>query len=278
MDPNRAFSLAPDLVAYYAEGREQERLRTLFRLEFVRTQELLARFLPPPPARILDVGGGTGIYALWLLERGYEVDLVDPMPLHVEQATAAGVPRASLGDARRLEFDDGCADAVLLLGPLYHLTHGEDRLAALREARRVVAAGGVVCGAMISRLASTWDGLSLRFLDDPGFEEIVERDVADGIHLNPTRRHGWFTTAYFHWPEEAAAELTAAGWTVEALIAIEGPAEFLPDIDARLDDPARRDQLLRAIRRIEAEPSLLGATSHLLAIARNGAPARRAGA
>jgi len=79
-------------------------------------------------------------------------------------------------------------------------------------------------------------------------------------------------------PEEAAAELTAAGWTIEALIAIEGPAEFLPDIDARLDDPARRDQLLRAIRRVEAEPSLLGATSHLLAVGRNGVPARRAGA
>jgi len=277
VDPNRAFSLAPDLVAYYAEGREQERLRTLFRLEFVRTQELLARFLPPPPARILDVGGGTGIYALWLLERGYEVDLVDPMPLHVEQAQAAGVPRVSLGDARRLEFDDGCADAVLLLGPLYHLTRGEDRLAALREARRVVDPGGVVCGAVISRFASTWDGLCLGFLDEPGFEEIVERDVAEGIHLNPTRRPGWFTTAYFHWPEEAAAELTAAGWAIEALIAIEGPAEFLPDIDARLDDPARRDQLLRAIRRVEAEPSLLGATSHLLAVGRNSALRTRAG-
>jgi SAM-dependent methyltransferase len=277
VDPDSSFSLDSDLVAYYDEGREQERLRTLFRLEFVRTQELLARFLPPPPARILDVGGGAGIYALRLLERGYDVDLVDPMPLHVDQAKAAGVLRASLGDARRLDFGDGCADAVLLLGPLYHLTRGEDRLAALREARRVVVPGGVVCGAVISRFASTWDGLCLGFLDAPGFEEIVEHDVAEGIHLNPTRRPGWFTTAYFHWPDEATTELAAAGWAVEALIAIEGPAEFLPDLDARLDDSARRDQLLRAIRRVEAEPSLLGATSHLLVVGRNGAPVRRGG-
>ena len=84
--------------------------------------------------------------------------------------------------------DDGCADAVLLLGPLYHLTGGEDRVAASREARRVVAPNGVVCGAVISRFASTWDGPCWRFLDEPGFEEIVERDVAEGIHLNPTRR------------------------------------------------------------------------------------------
>jgi ubiquinone/menaquinone biosynthesis C-methylase UbiE len=269
MDPGSTFSLDPEAVAYYEEGREKDRLRTIGRLEFLRTQELLARFLPAPPARVLDVGGGAGIHALPLLERGYEVHLVDPMPLHVEQARAAGVRHASVGDARRLEVDDAWADGALLLGPLYHLTRREDRIGALREAYRVVRSGGVLCAAVISRFASTYDGLVRGFLDELGFEEIVERDVAEGVHLNPTRRPGWFTTAYFHHPDEIAEELVSADWEVAAVVAIEGPGAFLPDVDHRLDDAERRERLLRAVRRVEADASVLGATGHLLAVARH---------
>lgn len=261
--------LDPEVVAYYEEGREEERLRTIGRLEFLRTQELLARFLPAPPARVLDVGGGAGIHALPLLQRGYEVVLIDPIPLHVRQAKAAGVRRASVGDARHLEVDDACVDAALLLGPLYHLTRREDRIAALGEAHRVVRRGGVLCAAVISRFASTFDGLVRGFLDELGFEEIVERDLAEGVHLNPTHRRGWFTTAYFHHPREIAEELVAAGWEVAATVAIEGPGALLSDLDHRLDDSERRARLLRAIRRIEADPSVLGATGRLLSVARH---------
>ncbi|MGH9049281.1 MAG: class I SAM-dependent methyltransferase [Acidimicrobiia bacterium] len=267
MEPRSEPTLDPDVVAYYDAGNEERRLTTIGRLEFVRTQELLTRFLPSPPARVVDVGGGAGIHALPLVERGYELHLVDPMPLHVERARAAGVRNATIGDARRLELDDAWADAALLLGPLYHLTRRDDRIAALREAYRVVRAGGVLCAAVISRFASTLDGLVRGFLDEAGFEEIVERDVAEGVHLNPTRREGWFTTAYFHHPGEVGDELAAAGWEVTSVVAVEGPAALLRDVDDRLDDHERRERLLRATRRIEADPSMLGATGHLLAAA-----------
>ncbi len=46
-------------------------------IEKLRTQELLHRYLPPPPGLILDIGGGAGVYAFWLAERGYQVHLVD---------------------------------------------------------------------------------------------------------------------------------------------------------------------------------------------------------
>lgn len=261
-------SLDPEVVAYYEEGREEERLRTIGRLEFLRTQELLVRFLPPPPGLVVDVGGGAGIHALPLLERGYDVHLIDPMPLHVQQAKAAGIRLATVGDARHLEIEDARVDAVLLLGPLYHLVRREDRITALREAHRVVRRGGVLCAAVISRFASTFDGLVRGFLDEVGFEDIVQRDLAEGIHLNPTRRQGWFTTAYFHHPREIAEEVVAAGWEVVTTVAIEGAGALLSDVDHRLDDAERRKRLLRAISRIEADPSVLGATGHLLAVAR----------
>ena len=254
------------MSAYYAAGEELDRLSGWGRLEFVRTQVLLARHLPSPPALVHDVGGGPGAYAQWLVENGYEVRLLDPVELHVEQAAARRVS-AQVGDARALPFPDGSADAVLLLGPLYHLHDRDDRLRALVEARRVLRPGGVLAAAGISRFASTIDGLFRGYLGDPEFERIVEQDLRDGRHTNPERRPEWFTTAYLHLPDELRDEVAAAGFAVEAVVGVEGPGAFLADVDDWLDDAQRRDALLRAIARIEAQPSLLGASPHILVIA-----------
>lgn len=255
------------MAAYYAQGAERERLATIGALERARTEVLLERFLPPPPAVVLDVGGGPGAYATWLAGRGYDVELLDVVPLHVAQAREAGVA-AREGDARELPWTDAHAGAVLLLGPLYHLRERADRVAALREAARVTAPGGVVLAAAISRFAPLLDGLHKDFLVDARFEERVALDLRDGRHENPERVPGWFTTAYFHRPEELPGEMTDAGLRFEALLAVEGPAEFLPDVRERLEDPARRALLLRTIERVEAEPALLGASPHLLAVGR----------
>jgi ubiquinone/menaquinone biosynthesis C-methylase UbiE len=74
---------------------------------------------------VLDVGGAAGAYALPLAAEGYEVHLVDPVSLHVEQARAASdgqpdapVASAQVGDARELSFADGSADSVLMLPAL----------------------------------------------------------------------------------------------------------------------------------------------------------------
>src|SRR5262249_7357408 len=164
------------------------------------------------------VGGGPGVYACWLARLGHEVHLVDAVPLHVEQAREASrrqpdhpLASAAAGDARRLDRPDGSADAVLLLGPLYHLTDLADRLAGWREAGRVLKPGGVVLAAAISRFASTLDGLRLGSFDDPAFARIAERDLLDGQHRNPTDNAMYFTTAYFHRPEELKAEAEEAG-------------------------------------------------------------------
>ena len=121
---DRRLPVMPDLEdpirRYYDAGRERERLAA-DPLERDRTQRLLERFLPPAPARVADVGGGPGHYAAWLGERGYEVELLDPMPLHLEQAAETGVAPTVLGDARELPWRDGSFHAVLLFGPLYHL-------------------------------------------------------------------------------------------------------------------------------------------------------------
>src|SRR5687768_17252347 len=153
---------AEEVAAYYALGLERGRLAGgEGALEFARTQALLGRYLPPPPAVVADVGGGPGRYAVWLAELGYRVHLVDPVPLHVEQARIAARSRpgvalagVEVGDARTLRLPDASVDAVLLLGPLYHLPERHERLQALAEARRVCRQGGVIIAAAISRYAS----------------------------------------------------------------------------------------------------------------------------
>lgn len=265
-----------DMAGFYARDLERDRLaRGDGALEFARTTTLLERYLPGPASDVIDVGGGPGRYALWLAARGYRVHLVDPVPLHVEQARSAsasqpgkGLASAEIGDARELRLPDESADAVLLLGPLYHLPERDDRIRALSEARRVCRPGGVVIAAAISRFASAIDGLRGGYLTDSAFAGIVAGDLRDGRHRNPTGNPAYFTTAYFHRPEELAAEFDAAGLTHEETLAVEGIAWLLPDLDQWLADDARRGVLLSMLAQLEAEPALMGASAHLLSVAR----------
>lgn len=262
------------IVNFYGEADEDSRLRTgWFQLEHARTQELILRHLPPPPANVIDAGGGSGIYACWLAELGHRVHLVDAVPKHVAQARAASAsqpqhPLASVevGDARHLDHPNSSAKAVLLLGPLYHLIEKEDRLACLREAHRVLTPGGIVWAAGISHFASLLDSLTHGFFDDPAFAPIVERDLEDSQHRNPTGNPLYFTDAYFHRPGELSRELLAAGFQVLEIVAIEGPGWLARDFDRVWNDPAQRERLLHVARKVEKEPSILGATSHIMAI------------
>lgn len=258
---------------YESEIVEAERLtRGAGQLELLRTQEVIRRHLPPGPLRIHDVGGGAGAHAEWLADDGHAVHVTDPMPNHVEavQRLARGDRRitAEVGDARSLAAENDSADAVLLLGPLYHLTDRSDRLRALREAGRVVRPGGPVFVAAISRFASLLDGLSREFLFDPGFRSIVEQDLRTGQHRNPDRVPHWFTTAYFHHPSELPAEATAAGLDCTEVVGVEGVAGWFGDVFEHWDDAACRDAILFAARAVESEPSLIGASTHLLMVAR----------
>src|SRR4051812_5026284 len=137
-----------EINRYYQEVAEEGRLTAgPSQLEFARTKEVVLRYLPPPPATVLDVGGAAGAYALWLAERGYRMHLIDAVPRLVEEARRRSeasphrIATCQVGDARELAFPDGVADAVLLLGPLYHLTEVAERLRALREACRVLRPG-----------------------------------------------------------------------------------------------------------------------------------------
>jgi SAM-dependent methyltransferase len=270
--------LDPTIRSYYEQTPEEHRLESgAFRLEAIRTRELIQRHLQAPPATVLDVGGAGGAYAFWLAELGYRVHLVDAVPRLVEVARTRNARAAhplaacSIGDARALDQPDDSADAMLLLGPLYHLIDVAERRAALREAARVLRPGGVLIAAGISRFASILDGLTRELLSDPEFERMVERDLGSGVHLNQTTRLDYFTTAFFHRPEELYRDVAEAGFQVEGLYGIEGLGGNLSDLDERWKDSVRREMILRVARALESEPSVIGCSAHLLAVGRKAA-------
>jgi len=262
-----------DIIAHYEDIDEGQRITSgLGELELLRTQEIIRRHLLPTPQRVLDVGGAKGVYAAWLAEQGHDVHLVDLVPQHVDAALALsvgpGTITAEVGDARRLAVPDGSFDAALVLGPLYHLVERDDRLRALGEARRAVRPGSFVFVAAISRFASLFDGLARGFLFDPDFRSMVFSDLRDGRHLNPERRANWFTTAYFHRPEELHQEVLDAGLDPLELVGVEGLAGWLPSLAERWSDDNSRDAIMHSARVLEREPSVLGVSAHLLVVAR----------
>ena len=268
--------LAREILKHYEGTQEQARLGTHSgQLEFYRTKEIISRHLPRKRAVILDIGGGPGRYALWLAKLGHTVHLVDPVPLHIEQAKAASdaqrgkhLAGARVGDARSLTFADESADRVLLLGPLYHLVKRKDRVKALSEAYRTLKPGGLLFAAVISRFASAFDGLLRNFVKDPKFFRIVQRDLQDGQHRNPGNNPRYFTTAFFHHPDELRIEVEEAGFAPPQLYGLEGPGWLVGNFEQYWSDAKLRARLLTIVRSVETEPTLMGQSAHILAVAR----------
>ncbi len=117
----------------------------------VRHQQLLEH-LPPPPARVLDVGGGAGHQSFPLAQAGYDVTLLDSSPAMLDKARQ-GLARLPGAAQRRVTFlraDGENADeavhgerfaAVLCHGVLGYL---EDPEPLVTQLCRCADAGGVV--------------------------------------------------------------------------------------------------------------------------------------
>ncbi|MFH0907603.1 MAG: methyltransferase domain-containing protein [bacterium] len=265
-------TIVKEIADFYNAGKEVGRLfQGLGRMEFARLQELMQRYLPPAPAVVADVGGGPGTYACWLATQGYEVHLIDPVPLHVQQARQASEqqpshPMASVevGDARQLTLPDASVDVVFLHGPMYHLTEKSDRLLALAEARRVLRSDGVLLAVAITGYASTLVGVIKGWVWDPAYMGMIREEISTGQHRCPDN---WklFTTSFFHHPDQLKSEIEEAGFRHHVTLGIQGPGWMAPDFEAAWKDDARRQALLQVARLMEHEPVH---SPHMVAVAR----------
>ena len=259
------------LLSYYELGEERGRLtHARGALEFERSKELVERFLPPCPAVVADIGGGPGRYSLWLAEKGYQVRHRDIVPLHaaeLEDQRGDLSIDAAVGDALCLDLPSGSVDAVLLLGPLYHLHDRAERIAALSEARRIVRVGGFIFAAAIFRWAARLDGILAKriYRAAPEALALVEDIERTGV-IAPLGRESF--VGYSHRPMQLRREVQAAGLSVVSLVCIEGAASLLADLEERRTSAEDWSVVLQAARATESVPELLGVGPHLLATCR----------
>ena len=132
----------------------------------------------------------------------------------------------------------------------------------------MVQPGGLIFAAAISRFASLFDGLARGFLFEPGFRAIVDRDLREGQHRNPTDRPDWFTTAYLHHPDELRDEAAESGLGSSRSWASRGWRDGCP-IWRNASTPTRTaTSIMFSARAVESEPALLGLSAHLILVAR----------
>ena len=254
---------------------EKDRLeQELFKLEGIRTKEIISRFLSKKNMDIADIGGGAGFYAFWLQEAGHNVSLIDLTPKNIElaneysQQKGIRLTKCRTGDATNLEFAAEQFDMVLLLGPLYHLINKEDRVKALSEAKRILKPKGFVLSAVISRYASLFDGFKRDLVVDDHFEKMLINDLTTGVHSNETGNPEYFTTAYFHTPAEIKQEIMESGLQFEKLIAVESFGWIVDNFKERSQDQAYMKKLHKVINMIETNDDLIAMSQHIIAVAK----------
>ena len=242
-------------------------------LEFAINSRTIAAYVPDG-ARILDIGGGPGRYALWLAERGHRVTLADLSPalLGIAREQAAATPAGQLieeiveADACDLSrWADGSFDAVLALGPFYHLPEQEARERAAAELARVLKPGGFAFIALMPRFSflrrTIADRVERRHLGRPKF---VRQLLDTGTFNND--EPGRFTGGYGARPEEIAPFFARFGFEQETLLASQSVAPDLQRTLAELaeNDPQSFETTLVILLEVASEPSILGMSSHLL--------------
>lgn len=257
-----------DIVRFYNSEPLKEHARLeRHRLEFDLTLRNLRRCLPPT-GRILEIGAATGRYTLELARLGYSVTAVDI------SSTLLDVCKTSLrenglvervdfvvADARDLSTVSGRDyDAVLLMGPLYHLVELSDRETALREALARLRTGGILCSTFISRLGIMGD--LIRVI--PGWVEDwqdVEVFLKDGRDPSDHDREGF--RAYYARLEEIEPLHESLGLTTLALVGVE-PAISADDESYNQLPEHLKPLWLDLFDRMSGEKSILAASRHLL--------------
>ena len=273
-------------TAYYDAGTEFNRLRTgIGRIEFERTKEILLETLPKAPAVIYDIGGAYGEYAWWLTSLGYKVHLFDlsernsgMSSLLAEEYEGLSLEAAEVCDAREVPRSDDSCDAVLFMGPLYHITDHDERIKAIKECLRLLKPGGILYTASLTPFSCLLHNITVykpfaeegeknTWIEDPGFLNMIGRELEDGCHVNPGREvYSGIGSAHFHSAASLRAELAEGGFDETEVHGIMGGAWLVHDLDLVWENEKSREALMNTVRLLDGHEEILGLSGHLLGV------------
>jgi SAM-dependent methyltransferase len=261
-----------DIAAFYDEDPEREHLRLVqHQLEHDLTWRYLDEHLPPHGS-VLEVGAGTGRYTRQLARRGYAVTAVDLSEELVAQGRTSiadegleGRVRFVVADARDLgAIPEEEFDAVLMMGPLYHLVEEADRTIALEQARERLRPGGLIFSSFLSRLGVMADLIRNvpHWVDD----RAEVRSLLDHGRRPDDAPRGGFR-GYFARVSEIVPLHDAVGFQAVTMAGIE-PAIAADDDSFNGLRGEQRERWLDLLEEISTDPSIIGASRHLLYIGR----------
>jgi SAM-dependent methyltransferase len=259
-----------DIAEWYSSNPEREHCRLeRNQLEYDLTWRYLNQYLPSQGS-ILEVGAATGRYTLELAKRGYTITAVDLSAALIEECRKSiadeGLERQVrlvVADARDLsEVTEKRFDAVLLMGPLYHLVVEADRKLALKEAFDRLRAGGIIFSSFISRFGIMGDlikNIPAWIEEQAEVRSLLER----GKRPDDFPRGGF--RGYFAQASEIAPLHEAIGFETLTVAGVE-PAISADDESYNKLQGKQRQLWLDLLVEISTEKSIIGASRHLLYI------------
>jgi len=260
-----------NIEQYYSNYDEWGRLLR-HRIEFEMTKRMLDRFIPEG-ASVLDVGGGPGRYSIYLAQKGHDVTLVDLCEKLVEQAAKnskeAGVVLKGCIQGNVLELSKLLPgkeyDAVLCMGPMYHLLEENQRKEAINQCMGLLKKGGVLIVSFISAYAPIIDCLKAYPQDISRLKSRLLRYLEDGRHYS-TVGEG-FTDAYFFNPADIERFMSQFKLETLRIIAVEGLGALVEEKLMQLPEEDFQSWL-DVFEAISSNPEVWGSCEHLLYIGR----------
>jgi S-adenosylmethionine-dependent methyltransferase len=243
--------------------------------EFLRTMFMLQRSLPAE-SRVLDLGGGPGRYAIALARRNHRVSLADISPAQLDTARKkiraadllSHVERVDLVDATDLGiYDDAEFDAVVALGPFYHLTSEDRRIQAANEIARVTKPGGLVFAAFIPPIVGVIGLISRTFVTPLQVApNAYERVLDDGVFEN-SRDRG-FQEAWYASSDQIESLFAIAGCEHRDVVSLRGIAYNREEeiLDLRENKPDQFAGIMQALQKSARYPEVIATCGHALYI------------
>lgn len=258
--------MSTELEKYYNKFCEEKRLtRRHGYVEYVTSMKYIHEYLPQgkkETIKILDVGAGTGRYSVQLAGEGYDVTAVELVKynLGILKSKKSSV-KAYQGNALNLSrFEADQFDMVLVFGPMYHLYTKEDKVKALKEAKRVVKPSGII---LVAYCMNEYSILTYGFKEGHMKESIRNQKVDDSFHVRSKEEDLYDYVRI----EDIDAIDQAAGVKREKLIAADGPANYMRTVLNAMDEETYQLFIQYHLSTCERK-DLLGASAHTLDIVR----------
>jgi len=243
------------LSNFYNKFNEDKRLlRRHGQVEFITSMKYIHEYLNPQD-KVIDIGSGSGRYAIYLKQEGYDVTAVEYVRPNIGKIKAKDKDLKIVeADARDLSmFDDNEFDLVIMFGPMYHLYSKQDKLKALNEAKRIAKKY-----LFVTYLMNDYCVIKHAFINN-NYKDIKDK-LNDDYHIDDP------DDIFYQVRIEDIDELNElTNLKLIKRFASDGPSDYIRSIINKMDEETFKAYIDYHLKTCERK-ELLGASSHIVDI------------